>query len=147
MTPLWLHGGVRICALSSVEILQRVGVKDGVWRSSLRRGDRLTIVTVNSVYKLTLMRNGSFMVSGGWFDRHHCNRTIVRVAGCTSGGSAINQELIAAPGMDLELGNRVVTTAIQQVIVEPIGWRSNLVHLSERNGPWAVVRLKRTSSK
>lgn len=90
----------------------------GVWRSSLQWGDRLTIVTLNSVYTLVAMENNSFMISGGWFDRNCASPAVVKVAGCTYGGSAINRKLIAAPGLHLELGNRVVTTEIQQVILE-----------------------------
>jgi hypothetical protein len=37
------------------------------------------------------------------------------VNGCTWGGSAIKSDILAAPGLFLEFGNRVRTTRIQQV--------------------------------
>ena len=105
-------------ATNSLERLSSIDESAGVWRSSLQWGDRLTIVTLNSVYTLIAMGNDSFIVSGGWFDRQSASPALVKVAGCTCGGAAINQKLIAAPGLHLELGNRVVTTQIQQVVLE-----------------------------
>lgn len=105
-------------AWQSIDRLTAVAESDGVWRSSLRWGDRLTVVTLNSVYTLVALEDNWFRISGGWFDRTSASPALVRVAGCTYGGSAINRRLIAAPGLHLELGNRVVTTEIQQVVVE-----------------------------
>ena len=102
----------------SIEKLASIEERAGVWRSSLRWGDRLTIVTLNSVYILIAMEDDSFIVCGGWFDRKAASPAVVKVAGCTFGGSVINRKLIAAPGLHLELGNRVVTTQIQQVVHE-----------------------------
>ncbi len=102
----------------SIERLANIDESAGVWRSSLQWGDRVTIVTLNSVYTLIATENNSFIISGGWFDRQCASPAVVKVAGCTCGGTAINQKLIAAPGFRLELGNRVLTTEIQQVVVE-----------------------------
>ncbi len=102
----------------SIDRLASVGKSGGVWRSSLQWGDRLTVVTLNSVYTLIAREDGSFMISGGWFDRQNASPAVVKVAGCTWGGTAINPRLVAAPGLHLELGNRVVTTEIRQVIHE-----------------------------
>jgi hypothetical protein len=106
-------------AYSSLERLSAIPESDGVWRSSLRWGDRVTVVTRNSVYRLIAVDDDSFIVSGGWFERQGSSPARVKVAGCTCGGAAINRRLIAAAGFHLELGNRVVTTEIQRVIVEP----------------------------
>jgi hypothetical protein len=105
-------------AWNGLERLASISDEDGVWRSSLQWGDRVTIVTLNSVYTLIAMDNDSFIISGGWFDRSNASPAKVKVAGCTCGGTAINSKLIAAPGLHLELGNRVVTTQIQRVVVE-----------------------------
>ena len=42
---------------------------DGVRRRDLDSGDRVIISTKNSVYSLTARADGSFVVSGGWFER------------------------------------------------------------------------------
>jgi hypothetical protein len=105
-------------AWTSIERLASVDESAAVWRSSLRWGDRLTIVTLNSVYTLIAMENDSFIISGGWFDRKSASPARVKVAGCTCGGAAINRKLIAAPGLHLELENRLVTTVIQHVVLE-----------------------------
>ncbi len=106
-------------AWTSIERLASIKESDAVWRASLRWGDRVTVVTLNSVYTLIAIDHDSFIVSGGWFDRTSASPARVKVAGCTWGGTAINRKVIAAPGLHLELGNRVVTTQIQQVIFEP----------------------------
>ncbi len=105
-------------ALASLERLASIDQSHGVWRSSLQAGDRITVVTLNSVYTLIAMENDQFMISGGWFARNNASPVVVKVGGCTNGGTAINRKLIAAPGLHLELENRVVTTEIQQVILE-----------------------------
>ena len=105
-------------AWGCLERLANIEESAGVWRSSVQWGDRITVVTLNSVYTLTALENGSFIISGGWFDERRASPARVKVAGCTGGGTAINTKLVAAPGLHLELDNRVVTTEIQQVIVE-----------------------------
>jgi|SRR5579859_3342145 len=89
-----------------------------VWRNEVNWGDRLTIVTRNSVYKLIAIEDDSFIISGGWFDAQNVSPATVKIAGCTCGGAVINRKLIAAPGFHLEVANRIVTTAIQQVVHE-----------------------------
>jgi hypothetical protein len=90
---------------------------DGVWRSGVRWGDRIVVQTRNSVYTLHALEGGAFHVSGGWFDRESEGSQITTIAGCTWGGRAINERLVAAPGLFLEFGNGVVTTRIQRVDV------------------------------
>ena len=92
---------------------------EGVRRAAIREGDRIIVRTRNSVYLLHALEGGAFAVSGGWFDREHSPRRVVRVNGCTWGGRAINERLVAAPGLFLEFGNGVVTTRIQRVEVVP----------------------------
>lgn len=107
-----------VTAGDAIERLSSVDEASAVWRSFVQWGDRLTIVTRNSVYRLIAIGDDSFLISGGWFDRRNESPAVVKVAGCTCGGAAINRQLLAAPGFHLELANRVVTTAIQQVVHE-----------------------------
>ena len=53
----------------------------------------------------------------GWFDRHGDGPSVVTVNGCTYGGSLIRHDVVAAPGLFLEFGNRVSTTRIREVRV------------------------------
>jgi len=39
------------------------------------------------------------------------------IAGCTWGGSAIKEDIVAACGLHLEFGKRVVTSTIQKVSI------------------------------
>ena len=103
----------------AIERLSRVDDASAVWRGVVHWGDRLTIVTRNSVYRLIAMDDDTFLISSGWFDRRNESPALVKIAGCTCGGTAINSQLLAAPGFHLELANRVVTTAIQAVVHEP----------------------------
>ncbi len=80
-------------------------------------GDWIVIRTRNSVYTLRMLDDELFAVSGGWFDRQELSPHSVGVNGCTWGGSAIKQDIIAAPGLCLEFGNRVMTSRIRQVQV------------------------------
>lgn len=88
---------------------------DSVWRGTLEWGDLVLVRTRNSLYTLRVLNEGLFAVSGGWFDRDDRGSTVTRVIGCSWGGRAIHQEVIAAPGLFLELGNGVRTTRIQAV--------------------------------
>jgi hypothetical protein len=42
------------------------------------------------------------------------------IAGCTWGGSAIKVDVIAAIGLSIEFGNRVITSAVQRIIFVPV---------------------------
>ncbi len=88
-----------------------------VCRKDLSVGDRLAVKTCNSVYSIRIEQNGLFTVSGGWFDRKgkSCARTAIR--GCTWGGSAIKVDIVAACGLRIEFGNRVITSPIQKIFV------------------------------
>lgn len=97
--------------LASAEHLQQVS------RNDLRRGDRLLVFTRNSCYSLLLLEDGGFLVSGGWFDRHRLSPVKTTVAGCSWGGSVIKVDIVAACGLSLEFGNRLVTSAIQKIVI------------------------------
>ncbi len=94
-----------------------------VSRAGLSRGDAVIVQTRNSTYRLLTGSDGSFVVQGGWFSQQAPAPRTVRVAGCSFGGSALWEEVVAAPGLFLEFGNGVRTTRIQKVWVEPAGRR------------------------
>jgi hypothetical protein len=88
-----------------------------VRREDLAPGDRLVVTTRNSVYSLLALGDGEFIVQGGWFDKNGESPAILRVNGCTYGGTAIRPDVLAARGLFLEFANQVVTTRIRSVRV------------------------------
>ncbi len=86
-----------------------------VRKEDLRSGDLVMVRTRNSLYRLWALSGRHFWVWGGWFDRQGTSPQRVSINGCTWGGSAIKQDIIAAPGLRLEFGNRVLTTPIRHV--------------------------------
>ena len=90
---------------------------DEVRKKDLHVGDRVLVTTRNSVYKIWVLDDGVYRVSGGWFDLQCIAPHRMAINGCTWGGSAIKQDIIAAPGLRLEFGNRVLTTRIREVRV------------------------------
>jgi len=87
----------------------------GVSRLDIQPGDVLIVKTRNSVYAVRVLAESSFSVTGGWFDRKFGAPYRTTIAGCTWGGTVLKRDLVAACGMHLEFGNRVVTSAIQKV--------------------------------
>jgi hypothetical protein len=90
---------------------------EAVRKNDLLNGDSVLVRTKNSVYAIRALGKGLYKVSGGWFDRHGGSGQVVTINGCTWGGSAIKQDIVAARGLYLEFGNRVVTTRIRDIMV------------------------------
>jgi hypothetical protein len=88
-----------------------------VRKKDLHAGDRLLVTTRNSLYTIWVLDEGGYWVSGGWFDLQRISPQRMAVNGCTWGGSAIKQDIIAARGLRLEFGNTVRTTRIRGVRV------------------------------
>ncbi|MDX1429628.1 MAG: hypothetical protein R3282_05035, partial [Rhodothermales bacterium] len=84
-------------------------------REDVKPGDVVMVKTRNSVYAVRFVHDGTYSVSGGWFDRKFGGPIETTIAGCTWGGSILQRDMVAACGMHLEFGNRVVTSAIQKV--------------------------------
>jgi hypothetical protein len=105
------------CARTVNAMLDQMGVIQQVRKSDLRHGDQLLIATENSVYSMCVHEDATFSVSGGWFDSQGLSPVRLSIAGCTWGGSAIKQDIVAACGLRMEFGNRVVTTRIREVRV------------------------------
>ncbi len=102
-------------ALLMDDLVEAAGETRGVRRSGLGPGDRVIVATRNSVYSLTWRGDGSFDISGGWFEREGRGTATVEVLGCTAGGHALLTDHVAAPGLFLELSNGVRTTRILAV--------------------------------
>jgi hypothetical protein len=90
-------------------------------KGEIHVGDRLLVVTCNSIYSIHAVEDGLYLVSGGWFDRKGVSPMVVTIRGCTWGGSAIKQDVVVACGLCLEFGNRVITSRIRKVFVLPCG--------------------------
>jgi hypothetical protein len=88
-----------------------------VRKKDLHCGDRILITTRNSLYTIWTLGDGHYWVWGGWFDRIGESPQRVAINGCTWGGSAIKQDIVAALGLRLEFGNTVLTTRIKQIRV------------------------------
>jgi len=108
-------------AHSLERIVQRIVHLEQVRKADLQFGDLVLIATRNSVYSVCVLDNGFYLVSGGWFDRKGLSPVKTTIAGCTFGGRIIKLDIIAACGLRLEFGNRVVTTPIQKVCVIRLG--------------------------
>ena len=88
-----------------------------VRKKDLRAGDRVLVTTRNSLYTIWVLHEGVYWVSGGWFDLQRISPQRTAINGCTWGGSAIKQDILAACGLRLEFGNTVRTTRIREVRV------------------------------
>jgi len=98
-------------------ILQQMGHFEAIRKADLQRGDQVLVATENSIYSIHVEEDGSYSISGGWFDRNGLSPVTTSIAGCTWGGTAIKRDLVAARGLRLEFGNRVVTSPIREVRV------------------------------
>jgi hypothetical protein len=95
-------------------------------KSDLGFGDLVLVTTAHSTYSIHALEGGRYLVSGGWFDRHGLSPMETEIAGCTWGGSAIKINIMAACGLHLEFGNRVVTSTIRKLeVIRCEGKRSN----------------------
>ena len=88
-----------------------------VCRKDLRAGDLLAVKTCNSAYSIKLERSGLFTVTGGWFDRWGKSLATTSIRGCTWGGSVIKIDIVAACGLRIEFGNRLITSPIRKIFV------------------------------
>jgi len=98
-------------------LVEHAGRLHQICRADLHAGDRLYILTANSRYHVRVAEDGWYVVSGGWFDRNGVAPLRTRIAGCTWGGSALKVDVVAACGLCVEFGNRIVTSPVRNVIV------------------------------
>ena len=98
-------------------ILGQVRRSSSVGKSELKSGDEVLVTTENSVYSIRVHGDATYSVRGGWFDRQGLSPVRISISGCTWGGSVIRTNVVAACGLHLEFGNRVLTTRIREVRV------------------------------
>ncbi len=99
--------------------VRSVGFLEKVCRKDLQPGDRLFVKTLNSVYSICAEVDGKYTVTGGWFDVKQKSPSTTTIRGCTWGGTAIKVDIVAACGLHIEFGNRLVTSAVQRIVVLP----------------------------
>ena len=90
-----------------------------VHKSDLSVGDWVFVKTRTSIYSIHVDSPGVYIVSGGWFDRRGLSPVRTTIPGCTWGGSVIKVDILAAFGLMLEFGNRLITSPIQEIFVLP----------------------------
>jgi len=114
--PSGIHAPEGRRAVLAVDALTEVADRIvGVRRGDLAPGDRVLVATRNSIYSLSARPDGSFTVSGGFYARSGRGEQRLQVHGCTAGGSALFTDLVAAPGLFLELSDGTQTTRIVSV--------------------------------
>src|SRR5215467_9059591 len=96
-------------------ILGQMSRSSSIRKTELSCGDEVLVTTENSVYTIRVEKDATYSVRGGWFDRQGISPIRVSIAGCTWGGSAIRTNVVAACGLHLEFGNRVLTSRIREV--------------------------------
>jgi hypothetical protein len=95
-------------------LVDQTELLDALRKTDLEFGDRVLVTTNNSTYSIHVLREGLYSVSGGWFDRQGLSPLTMTINGCTWGGTAIKLDIMAACGLHLEFGNRVVTSKIKK---------------------------------
>ena len=114
--PSGVHWRVRpLEAIPIDDLAEAAGVVGGVRLQDIECGDRVIVSTKNSVYSLIARTDGSFEVSGGWFERQGEGTRTVEILGCTAGGHALFTDHIAAPGLFIEFADGLRTTRIRTV--------------------------------
>ena len=114
--PSGVHHRARpLKAIPIDDLTEAAGAVSGVKRRELEPGDRVIVSTKNSVYSLIARADGTFEVSGGWFEREGSGTATVEVLGCTAGGHALFTDHIAAPGLFMEFADGLRTTRIRTV--------------------------------
>jgi hypothetical protein len=98
-------------------ILEQSGSSRPARKDDLGCGDYVVVTTENSIYSIQVLGDATYRVRGGWFDRQKISPVTLTVAGCTWGGSVIKRDILAACGLHLEFGNRVLTSKIRDVLV------------------------------
>lgn len=88
-----------------------------IYKHDLQSGDTILVNTRNSHYSVQVLEEGFYLVSGGWFDKQQMSPVKTTINGCSWGGSVIKADIVAACGLCLEFGNRVITSAIQRIVL------------------------------
>ncbi len=90
---------------------------DEIKKDQLKTGDQVVLKTHNSIYTIKVDIDGTYLVSGGWFDYNNLSPLRITIKGCTWGGSVIKTDIIAARNLFLEFGNNLVTSRIKKIFI------------------------------
>ena len=101
------------CTLT--DIVKDSQARDQIHKSNLKVGDTVILKTDNSVYLIKVLEEEQYTVSGGWFDKNNSTPVTTTINGCTWGSSVIKNDIVAARGLHLEFGNKVVTSRIKKI--------------------------------
>ncbi len=102
-------------------IAEQVDHLQQVRKAELSFGDRVLVTTLNSTYLIHVLEDGLYSISGGWVDSQGLSPLKTTINGCTWGGMAIKVDIVAACGLHLEFGNRVITSRIKKFDVVRLG--------------------------
>ena len=97
------------------DIVKDSQARDQIHKSSLKAGDTIILKTINSLYFIKVLEQEQYKVSGGWFDKNNLSPAAITINGCTWGSSIIKKDIVAACGLHLEFGNKVVTSRIKKI--------------------------------
>jgi len=97
------------------DIVEESETLNQIHKSSLKVGDTIILKTSNSFYLIKVLEEEKYTVSGGWFDKNNLAPATITIRGCTWGGSVIKNDIVAACGLHLEFGNKVVTSRIIKI--------------------------------
>jgi hypothetical protein len=97
------------------DIVEESVILNQIQKRSLKVGDTIILKTINSVYLIKVLEEEQYAVSGGWFEKNNLSPATLTIRGCTWGGSVIKNDIVAACGLHLEFGNKVVTSRITKI--------------------------------
>ena len=110
---MWSKQNKMNCTLP--DIVKEGQDRNQIHKSSLKVGDTIILKANNSVYFIKVLEQEQYTVSGGWFDKTNLSPVQHTINGCTWGRSIIKNDIIAACGLHLEFGNKVVTSRIKKI--------------------------------
>lgn len=96
-------------------IVEQAALLESVQKADLQFGDRVVVATENSIYSIAVLEDTTYVISGGWFDREGLSPARITIVGCTWGGTAVKRDIVAALGLRVEFGNRVITSRVREV--------------------------------
>lgn len=88
-----------------------------LYKSEITAGDHILVKTRNSIYELQALKGNKYMVTGGRFDRDKISPAQVTITGCGLGSTFVKTDLVAACGLRIEFGNRIITSTINRIVV------------------------------
>lgn len=96
---------------------ERVEKLPALYKSEVEIGDYIMVKTQNSIYKLQACSGREYLVNGGRFDRKKQSPIRTTITGCGLGSAFVKIDLIAACGLRIEFGNRVITSSIDTFVL------------------------------